>query len=279
MPSPPDKFKIVIADKVTDNGHDGVLNGIFVVDGEDNKVFPNATTREAKGWHTYPDAYMYLYCGQVLTDKEDMPARDEEYEYVCYERTFLKGWNSVCLPFGIKTDDFKAKLGESCKLAVYKEYNDTENKIQFYTVSEVAAGVPCLIWSENSDSQVSLNINVAERGFADSPDNSTALKGSFTNATIGKGKLKLSGENSFSPTTADDAVTYAYRAYVEVPAGHAKALTIDIDGETTTIGAAESVHTSHATVYTVGGVQAKKAVRGLNIMKANDGNVKKVMAK
>jgi hypothetical protein len=275
------KYEIEISTKqenVTEEGdatsHDGVLYGRYY-----GTSYPDETQREELGWDTYPNAYVYFYCGQTITDKEDLPTRDEDSEYVYYDRTFLKGWNSVCLPFKITVDDFKATLGEGCKLATFKEYNAAESKIVFEKVDEVAAGVPCIVWSDNDNAPVSLSISTTERGYVATPDNTTALKGSFTKASVGKGKLKLANENTFAPTTADDAVTYPFRAYVEVPEGSAKALTIGFDGETTAISTAETAETASATVYTAGGVQAKSTVRGLNIVKTSDGRVKKVMVK
>ena len=273
------RFTIQIAEKTSDNGKDGVLNGIYVVDGNDNSVFPNDADRKAKGWHTYPDAYVRLYCGQVITDKCNLPARDESYEYVCYDRTFYKGWNSVCLPFGIKTSDFKAKLGDGCKLATFSKYNATGNTLQFDTVDEVAAGVPCLIWSDNEGAAVSLNINTTERDYVTSPVNGEYMKGTFiNNSYYGKKILRLADENSFA-WTSDDPMVISYRAWIEIPEGSAKALTIDIDGETTAISTVEAADPASSKVYTADGVQTKSTVKGLNIVKASDGRVKKVMVK
>jgi hypothetical protein len=273
------KFEILIADSADDNGKKGVLNGIYVIAGNNSEAFPGDATRKAKGWHTYPDAYVRLYCGQTITDKTDLPARDENYECVCYDRTFYKGWNSVCLPFGIKTSDFKAKLGKNCKLATFKEYKGTENKIQFETVDEVAAGVPCLVYNDSTETNVSLNVSTVERGYATSPVNGEYLKGTLQNTAPGHKVLKLADENSFAWTSESPSVS-AYRAYIELPSGsEAKALTIDIDGETTAISAVEAADTASAKVYTANGVQTKSTVKGLNIVKASDGRVKKVMVK
>ena len=272
-PEGSNRYKITISNS-------GIVNGEKVKDGNaDNfhsDVLPEA---EKIGWHTYPDAYVYLYYGQVITDKYNLPARDESYEYVCYDRTFYKGWNSVCLPFGIKTDDFKAKLGDGCKLATFKDYNAAGNTLQFETVDEVAAGVPCLIWSDNEGAAVSLSINPTERDYVTSPVNGEYMKGTFiNNSSYGKKILRLADENSFA-WTSDDPMVISYRAWIEIPEGSAKALTIDIDGETTAISAVEAADTMPAKVYTANGVQTKSTVKGLNIVKASDGRVKKVMVK
>lgn len=268
-------YTIEVSTETKEDGHAAVLYGIYFgqkYDGTDNPTNYNK-------WHEKPDAYLYLYCGQVITDKYNLPARDESYEYVCYDRTFYKGWNSVCLPFGIKTDDFKAKLGDGCKLATFKDYNAAGNTLQFETVDEVAAGVPCLIWSDNEGAAVSLSINPTERDYVTSPVNGEYMKGTFiNNSYYGKKILRLADENSFA-WTSDDPMVISYRAWIEIPEGSAKALTIDIDGETTAISAVEAADTMPAKVYTASGVQTKSTVKGLNIVKASDGRVKKVMVK
>ena len=280
MDSPLSKFHVEISPDLKDsNEKDYVLNGDFYKEGKAEDVFPNDSTRKDYTFHTYPDAYVRLYCGQVITDKANLPARDESYEYVCYDRTFYKGWNSVCLPFGIKTDDFKAKLGDGCKLATFKDYNAAGNTLQFETVDEVTAGVPCLIWSDNEGAAVSLSINPTERDYVTSPVNGEYMKGTFiNNSYYGKKILRLADENSFA-WTSDDPMVISYRAWIEIPEGSAKALTIDIDGETTAISAVEAADTMPAKVYTANGVQTKSTVKGLNIVKASDGRVKKVMVK
>jgi hypothetical protein len=274
------KFYVEISPDLKDsNDKDYVLNGDFYKEGKAEEVFPNDSTRKDYTFHTYPDAYVRLYCGQVITDKYNLPARDESYEYVCYDRTFYKGWNSVCLPFGIKTDDFKAKLGDGCKLATFSKYNAAGNTLQFETVDEVAAGVPCLVYNDSTETKVSLNVSTVERGYAASPVNGEYMKGTFiNNSYYGKKILRLADENSFA-WTSDDPMVISYRAWIEIPEGSAKALTIDIDGETTAISAVETADAMPVKVYTAGGVQTKSTVKGLNIVKASDGRVKKVMVK
>ena len=147
----------------------------------------------------------------TLVDKHDMPSDIPAMANVTYQRTFHKGWNSLCVPFAVKASYIKG-----CKLVVVKDNENSGSKkyFLFTNVEEVAAGTPCLVWVEK-DTECDLKLK--EQTLVASPVNTGIMKGSYSNVVIGAGCYKLTSDGeSFSITTGENAMVTAYRAYIKL---------------------------------------------------------------
>lgn len=147
----------------------------------------------------------------TLTDKQDMPSDIPAMANVTYQRTFYKGWNSLCVPFAVK-----ASYVKGCKLMVLRdvEIHRRHKYFTFTKVNEVAAGTPCLVWVEK-DTECDLQLK--DQTLVANPVNTGIMKGSYSNAVIGAGCYKLTSDGeSFSLTIGEDATVTAYRTYIKL---------------------------------------------------------------
>lgn len=146
----------------------------------------------------------------VISDKEglaDIPA----VANIRYERSFLKGWNSVCLPFAFNTELLGLK---DAKIAVLKEFETVGNHkyVSYQLVKEIEAGVPCLIYVQTDQN---CKVTLKEIALVSKPVHNGLLKGTFTEAVIGSGCHKLTSDGkSFAVTKTSSAVCKPFRAYI-----------------------------------------------------------------
>ncbi len=146
----------------------------------------------------------------TLTDRQDAPSIPSKAN-VTYTRTFYSGWNSLCVPFAVKSSYI-----EGCKLAVIKdrEIRGADKYFSFTMVKEVPAGIPCLVWV-GKDTECTFQLK--EQTLVATPVNTGMMKGSFSNATIGPGYYKLTSDGSrFSITTGENATVTSFRTYIKL---------------------------------------------------------------
>ncbi len=152
----------------------------------------------------------------ILTDKNNFHLEGEGFtaKKITYSRDNTAGFNSVCLPFALKLDD----LPGGSKIEVLS--GSSGGTVLFDdTVTEVAAGTPCLVWCPDDVTRWDLDITdrtvVATPVDADAEDGAFTMKGSFKNDVIGPDKYKLNGAGTkFGKTTTAGKVT-AFRVWME----------------------------------------------------------------
>lgn len=92
-----------------------------------------------------------------------------------------------------------------------------------------------------------------------------------------------SGEQKFFPVKSDDITIPAYRAYLKLPdasAGVKEFLNIRFDdGEATGIAVLDALNSGKAVIYDAAGQRQPTLQKGMNILKMQDGSVRKVMVK
>lgn len=131
-----------------------------------------------------------------------------------YERILYKGWNSLCVPFGI-TKDMLDAFTTGCKIATVVEIEIIGDK-QVLSVKEeesVAAGQACLIYSPKD---VICSFNLTNAHLNPVPDHSSSLIGAYQRLVIGPNLYKLADDgSSLGITVSDDAIVGPYRAYIK----------------------------------------------------------------
>ena len=148
----------------------------------------------------------------VINDSEGMSSIPT-IANVKYERMLYKGWNSMCLPFSLKREQFDV---DDAKLVVVKDVETigSEKYVSFESVDNVDSGMPCLVYTPVD---YKLSLDLKEVQLVDTPNTSSILKGSFDEVEIGEGCYKLSSNgNSFSLTKSDKAVSKPFRAYINL---------------------------------------------------------------
>ena len=147
----------------------------------------------------------------VISDRDgltDIP----QVANIEYERIFYNGWNSVCLPFAFDAELLGLK---DAKIAVmdYMETIGSKKYVSYQFVSQVEAGIPCLVYvPTDQNCKISLNGVI----LANKPVDNSSLMGTFTEINIGTGYYKLASDGkSFAVTKTSSAVCKPFRAYIK----------------------------------------------------------------
>lgn len=129
-----------------------------------------------------------------------------------YSRTFLKGWNSICVPFGFTTDDLETASGlTGCRIATLKEVK-TDNFL-FEYADAVEGGTPCLVFFPD---EATVSIKKERVTMVKAPKQTSSMMGTYTTKTIGPGYYKMNTDGTaFGLTTASDAYIKASRIYIK----------------------------------------------------------------
>jgi len=146
-----------------------------------------------------------------LNDSEGISELPEKAD-IKYSRTFLQGWNSVCLPFALDVE----QLGPGSQLAVFDKIVDDGNsvKITFTSVQRVDGGIPCLVYVPE---EFVFGYDEKDVDLVQVPLNNGVMKGSYTTSVIGGGCYKLNQSGTaWGTTKALNAVCAPFRAYIDL---------------------------------------------------------------
>lgn len=153
---------------------------------------------------------------------------------------------------------------------------ETLNLVQ---VTTLEANVPYIVFAEATD--VDLTLTGFGAATKDTYDNGF-ITGVFapTTAEVGDYVLQTQkGEQKFFQVKTDDITVPAYRAFITGLKGStAKSIGFNFD-EATGIQALDALNAGTAVIYNASGVRQNSLQRGLNIVKMQDGSVRKVMVK
>lgn len=149
------------------------------------------------------------------------------------DRSFVEGWNTVCLPFEVAVTD----IHENAKALAFTAYNSTEKELTFSPVSTLEAGKPYVIYVPEaiSDALVFSGKAIAAITAGSSEFNGVAFQGTYAPVTfseIDDDQYGLTATGKIAKASAS-ATMKGFRAYFNgVPAG---ARMVFLDEETTGI--------------------------------------------
>ena len=150
----------------------------------------------------------------TLHDTEGFSGSLPSVAHVHYERKFLKGWNSMCVPFAV-TESMLKEASANLRMAIVKEIEvegDRRN-IVLQSVHEVKAGQPCLVYAT---SDATWSVALQSVALANLPISNSLLRGNYSAATIGAGCAKISHDGlSFGWTKTASAKVYPFRCYIQ----------------------------------------------------------------
>ena len=195
---------VTLKDDVTGTGNNritGVKAGTTII-----------TARSQKGGWAQCAVMVTDGTNKIEIDDSEGVAELPEKADVSYSRTFLKGWNSVCLPFALDVQ----QLEEGSQLAVLDKvvYGGNSSKIVFTSVERVDGGIPCLVYvPEDWD----FHYDEKDVDLVQAPLNEGVMKGSYTTSVIGGGCYKLNQSGTeWGSTRALNAVCAPFRAYINM---------------------------------------------------------------
>lgn len=203
------------------------------------------------------------------------------YDNVTLKRTFIAGWNTVCLPFTIS--DAIEIFGEGTKVYEFNSYTD-DGTLGFKTTTTLTASYPYIVYTSTEITGDLLwnNITIASNDVdawytrkTDSSNNAAYFRGTYAPiaAPNMEGKWGVTSEARIAKGT-NEAWMKGFRAYFELPEGaNGARLSFydDATGITTVIGADEL---NDDKAYNLGGQRVQNPKKGLYII-----NGKKVVIK
>ncbi len=149
-----------------------------------------------------------------ISDKEGLSAFPAKAN-ITYERVFHHGWNSVCLPFELSVELLNS-FGAGFRIAVVERI-ETEGKDKKLCIREtvkVRAGAACLV---HASEEITCSFKLNNVTLAQTPDDSSLMKGTYTRDTIGTGMYKLTADGtSFGITKDANAISAPFRAYIHL---------------------------------------------------------------
>ena len=194
---------------------------------------------------------------------------------VTLQRTYIDGWNTICLPFAMNSSAISEKFGAEAKVFAFDSYSDVSG-LHFETVSAMDAGKPYLIYIPSVVSLGNLTFNDTEitEATAGSVEQTVTFQGTYSPKAAGTltGKHVLNTSGKLAKATASASMK-GFRAYFDAPA-NARML-ISIDGEATGIARITvDGELQIEGVYNLNGQKVQNAKKGLYIV-----NGKKVVIK
>ena len=201
---------------------------------------------------------------------------------VTIEREFKAGWNAVVLPFKLSVEEVKASFGENAEVAYFagdeKDANGAVTvKFGKRTEGDIEAGVPYLVWSENTVSGLKFTKDIVTDQWNPTTGTTYDFVGVYEQTTTADGDYIVQG-GEFRKASASNFVK-PFRAYLQLKEGAdpARSLSFVIGDQTVTEIAGLEVEgqTNVEGVYNLQGQKVTKMNRkGLYII-----NGKKVMMK
>lgn len=200
-----------------------------------------------------------------------------------YTRTGVVGngstdsYASVCLPFALTN----ANIGGQGSIMTFSNYDSSDNNVYFTTQESVEAGTPCIVTGYGADWTTTFNNTEIKA----TPVTSGKMQGSYKYQKIGADKYKLTSDGKRFGKTNSSAVVYPFRAYLTIDTANSDAaksgiIDIALDNDLSTgVNAVDASSIFNGTIYDVNGVRKESVTKGINIIKGNDGTVRKVIIK
>ena len=173
-------------------------------------------------------------------------------------RGFKSGWDTICLPFALTSDQVTTYFGSGAK--VYEYTSNDASTVTVTQVSEMTAGKPYLLKMDEAKNSITFTgVNVT----ATTPDASTEFKGNFTAAMDMQNKYGVTG--NVIKKGASGATLKAFAGYFEFVSGAPAFFDIN-DGQATGISTID-LDAKHADdtecFYNLAGQRVNQPARGI----------------
>ena len=200
---------------------------------------------------------------------------------ISYTRQMSNNWGTLVLPYSLTlTGDEPYRL--------YAIDNMTGEELVLKQLDgEVAAGTPCVVKRNGSESELTFGANDAELNMAISDQNvgDMTFRGTYWTKEVNSGYVI--SKNSFwnveelkNSTSVKGAKVRPFRAWLDGTSANAPAqLSMRIDGSTTGIDAIDALNDAEAEYYDLSGKRLDEPQRGVNIVRMKSGKTKKIVIK
>lgn len=225
----------------------------------------------------------------ILDEASNNSFAAANYDKITLNRTFIAGWNTVCLPFAfIQESDIEEFFGEGAKVYYLSSHNGTE--FFFDRASGMEAGYPYLVYVPEAitEPKVMHNVDIpntaTEAHYRDHTSNGSTIyfRGTYSPITAGgwtkdnaKDKIYVLTPEAKIAKAGASATSKGFRGYFDTPATmEVKGIVFD-DIETGIISIENGEFTiENGAIYNLAGQRINRAQKGVNIV-----NGKKMLVK
>ena len=225
----------------------------------------------------------------ILDEASNNSFAAANYDKITLNRTFIAGWNTVCLPFAfIQESDIEEFFGEGAKVYYLSSHNGTE--FFFDRASGMEAGYPYLVYVPEAitEPKVMHNVDIpntaTEAHYRDHTSNGSTIyfRGTYSPIAAGgwtkdnaKDKIYVLTPEAKIAKAGASATSKGFRGYFDTPATmEVKGIVFD-DIETGIISIENGELTiENGAIYNLAGQRINRAQKGVNIV-----NGKKMLVK
>lgn len=149
---------------------------------------------------------------------------------ITLKRTYnVDGWNTICLPFAVS--GIESLFGEGACAYEFSDYNTTEKTLQLTKVSELAAGVPYILFVKNEiTDDIKLTAEVTATTAQTVTSNNVSFVGTYASIEApgmnGKWGVTAAGKIGVGNSSA---YIYGFRAYFDGELQNARLAVFDDD--------------------------------------------------
>ena len=200
---------------------------------------------------------------------------------ISYTRQMSSNWGTLVLPYSLT-------LTGNEPYRLYSIDNMTGEELVLKQLNgEVAAGTPCVVKRNGSESELTFGANNAELNMAinDQPMDGMNFSGTYWTKDVNNGYIiakdcfwnveKLKGVGS-----VNGVKVRPFRAWLDNTSANAPAkLNMRIDGSTTGIDAIDALNDAEAEYYDLSGKRLDEPQKGVNIVRMKSGKTKKIIIK
>lgn len=200
---------------------------------------------------------------------------------ISYTRTMTSNWGTLVLPYSLT-------LTGSEPYRLYAIDNMTGEKLVLKQLEgEVAAGTPCVVKRNGTESELTFGANDAKLNMARVAQDVGGMKFRSTYWTKDVNSGYVISKNSFwnveelkGSASVNGVKVRPFRAWLDGTSAKAPAkLSMRIDGSTTGIDAIDALNDAEAEYYDLSGKRLDEPQRGVNIVRMKSGKTKKIIIK
>ena len=201
---------------------------------------------------------------------------------ISYTRQMSNDWGTLVLPYSLTlTGDEPYRL--------YAISAVSENELVLKQLDgEVAAGTPCVVKRNGSESELSFEANNADikTEINGSPVGDMTFSGTYRPKEVTNGYViakdcfwNVAELMKNKPEAVKGAKVGPFRAWLDGNAAGPARLAMRIDGSTTGINAIDALNDAEAEYYDLSGKRLVEPQRGVNIVRMKSGKTKKIIIK
>ena len=250
-------------------------------------VFLNANNIKTVNFQSLPEGISLDYKKKAVSLSDDSYISDQAsgtVDEISYTRQMSNNWGTLVLPYSLTLTG-----NESYRLYTIDKM-DGDELVLIRIEGTVAAGTPCVVKRNGTESELTFGANNAELKMAidDQPMDGMNFSGTYWTKDVTNGYIiakdcfwnveKLKGVGSVTAVKVRP-----FRAWLDGTSANAPAqLSMRIDGSATGINASEvldALNDTEAEYYDLSGKRLDEPQRGVNIVRMKSGKTKKIIIK